>query len=173
MIKKGYKLFEQDQNGNLYALFIDKKTAMPINKWLKAENHPTKNYAPRPGFHIGEGIPAAPWLMSFNGTYKSQRSKYWKRVWAEVEYLADVDYTSIVIELPKKCFIDKLPLNGFYQFREMGCNRVWIIADQMKITKVLTEEERQQILQEIGYDEQAEFEPYRQAMAKRITTQND
>lgn len=167
-IRKGYKLFEQDPEGNLYALFIDKKTPMPINEWLKAENHPTKGFGPRPGFHIGENIPSAVWLMSFDGTYKSQRSKYWKRVWAEVLYVANIDYTEEVAKLPKKCFVDKVPENGFYKFRETGCQRVWIIADQMKISRVISEEERQQILKSIGYNEQAAFQPYRSAMAKRM-----
>lgn len=167
-IRKGYKLFEQDSKGNLYALFIDKKTVMPVGEWLKAENHPTKGFGLRPGYHIGEGIPSAPWLMSFDGTYKSQRSKYWKRVWAEVWYVADKDYTEEVLRLPKKCFVDRTPENGFYKFRETGCNRIWIIADQMKIERILTEEERMEILKSIGYDEALAFEPYRQAMAKRM-----
>lgn len=65
-IKCGYKLFECDEYGNLYALFIDKNTLMPIGSWLKAGNFPTKGFAKRPGYHIGE-IPSAPWLMSSNG----------------------------------------------------------------------------------------------------------
>ena len=165
-INRGYKLFEQDSEGNLYALFIDKKTNMPIGEWLKAGNYPTKGFAARPGYHIGQ-ICSAPWLMSFDGTYKSQRSKYWKRVWAEVEYVADIDYTSVVETLPKKCFV-KLPENGYYKFRETGCNRIWIITDQMRITRILTEGERMKILNEMNYDEQEAFEPYRQAMAKRM-----
>lgn len=166
-IKKGYKLFEQDSQGNLYALFIDKKTEMPFGEWLKAGVFPTKGFSVRPGYHIGE-IPAAPWLCSFDGTYKSQRSKYWKRVWAEVEYIADNDYTDEVLKLPKKCFQDKVPENGWYAFRETGVNRIWIIADQMRITKIISEEERQQILANMDYNEQEAFEPYRQAMAKRM-----
>lgn len=166
-INRGYKLFEQDPDGNLYALFIDKKTNMPIGEWLKAGNYPTKGFAARPGYHIGQ-ICSAPWLMSADGTYKSQRSKYWKRVWAEVEYVADTDYTSAVENLPKKCFVDKLPENGYYKFRETGCNRIWIIADQMKITRILSEEERVDIMDKMNYDEQEAFEPYRQAMAKRM-----
>lgn len=167
-IRKGFKLFEQDPKGNLYALFIDKKTVMPVGEWLKAENHPTKGFGPRPGYHIGEGIPSAPWLMSFDSTYKSQRSKYWRRVWAEVWYVADIDYTEEVLQLPKKCFVDKIPENGFYKFRETGCNRIWIIADQMKIERILTEKERMEILKSIGYDEATAFKPYKNAMAKRI-----
>ena len=168
MTKNGYKLFEQDTDGNLYALFIDKKAIMPVGEWLTAGNFPTKGFAARPGYHIGDGIPSAPWLMSRDGTYKSQRSKYWRRVWAEVEYVADTDYTSVVESLPKKCFVDRLPANGYYKFRETGCNRIWIIADQMKIVRILREEERQHILNEMGYDEMEAFEPYRQAMAKRM-----
>ena len=166
-IERGYKLFEQDPDGNLYALFIDKKTNMLIGEWIKAGNYPTKGFAARPGFHIGQ-ICSAPWLMSADGTYKSQRSKYWRRVWAEVEYNSENDYTDVVSTLPKKCFVDQLPENGYYKFRETGCNRIWIIADQMKIVRVLSEEERLHILNEIGYDEQEAFEPYRQSMAKRM-----
>ena len=165
--KIGYKLFEQDPTGNLYALFIDKKTNMSIGEWLKAGNYPTKGFAARPGFHIGQ-ICSAPWLMSADGTYKSQRSKYWKRVWAEVEYNSENDYTDIASTLPKKCFVDRLPENGYYKFRETGCNRIWIIADQMKITRILSEEERVDIMNKMNYDEQEAFEPYRQAMAKRM-----
>jgi hypothetical protein len=61
-----------------------------------------------------------------------------------------------------------LPINGFYKFRETGVNRIWIIADKMKIGRILTEKERQEILQDIGYNEQVAFEPYRQSMAKRM-----
>ena len=166
-IQKGYKLFEQDEYGNLYALFIDKNTIMPIGEWLKAGSYPTKGFAIRSGFHVGQ-ICSAPWLMSANGTYKSQRRKNWKRVWAEVEYVADNDYTEIVKELPGKSMKDKLPSNGFYFFRETGCNRIWVICDQMKINHVLTEEERQKILKDMNYDEAEAFAPYKAAFEKRM-----
>ena len=166
-IERGYKLFEQDPYGNLYALFIGKTKPMPMNEWIQAEILPTKGFAVRPGLHLGQ-IPSAPWLCSFDGTYKSQRSKYWKRVWAEVEYVADNDYTSEVEQLPKRCFQDKLPSNGYYKFRETGVNRIWVICDQMKITRVLREEERLAILNSMNYDEMEAFEPYRRAMAKRM-----
>lgn len=166
-VNTGYKLFEMDECGNLYALFIDKNTIMPIGEWLLAGNFPTKGFALRPGFHIGE-IPAAPWLMSANGTYKSQRRKNWKRVWAEVEYVADIDYTLAVQTLPGKCMKHTLPHHGFYQFRETGVNRVWIIASQMRITRVLTEQERMEVLKEMNYNEQVAFEPYKKSFEKRM-----
>lgn len=162
----GYKLFEMDTHNNLYPLFIDKRTAYPIGEWIQAENYPTKGYAKRPGLHVGQ-ICSAPWLMSADGTYKSQRSKYWKRVWCEVEYNATVDYTEVVEQLPKKCFTDHIPENGFYKFRETGCNRIWIITDSIKIIRVIDEYERMQILDAMNYDEEEAFAPYKATFEKR------
>lgn len=165
--RKGYKLFEQDPKGNLHPLFIGKNEVMPIGEWIKAKILPTKGFSVRPGLHLGE-ICSAPWLMSANGTYKSQRSKYWKRVWVLCEYIAENDYSEEVELLPKKCFQDRLPENGFYKFKEVGLNRIWVICDQIRIIKVLSEEERQSILKKSNYDEMEAFEPYRRAMAKRM-----
>ena len=33
----GYKLFEQDPEGNLYPLFLDKDTIYPMNEWINAD----------------------------------------------------------------------------------------------------------------------------------------
>lgn len=172
MIKTGYKLFEMRDDGKLFPLFIGKTQETPMNEWVMAENithHP--GFAARPGWHICDSAfpPDAPWLKSFNGTYGSQRGKRFKRVWCEVEFLADIDYTDIVQALPKRCFTDKLPTNGFYNWRESG-GRLWVIADRIKIIRIITEEERQKILLDMGYDEEAAFEKYRKAMAKRIKT---
>ena len=169
-IRKGWKLFEMNDQGQLFPLFIGKTTETLMNEWVMAEiieYHPS--FAHRPGWHLSDGSfpPDAPWLKSFDGTYKSQRGKRFKRVWCEVEYVADIDYTDIVEQLPKKCFTDRLPNNGFYKFRESG-GRLWVITDRIRITRVISEEERQQILKDMNYDERAAFEPYKQAMAKRI-----
>ena len=167
--KIGYKLFEQDEQGNLYALFIDKNTIMPVGEWLNAGIYPTKGFSVRPGYHIGE-IPSAPWLMSADGTYKSQRRKYWKRVYAEVEYVSEIDYTDLVKQIPEKCMKHNTPTDGFYFFKEAGVGRIWVIADKMKINRVLTEEERQNILREMKYDEDEAFAPYKAAFEKRAKT---
>ena len=167
-IKTGYKLFEMDSRGRLLPLFINKNEETPMNEWVMAEiveHHP--GFAHRPGWHIGAEMPSAVWLMGADGTYKSQRGKKFRRVWCEVEYVADVDYTSVVEKLPKKCFTDRLPEGGYYNFRESG-NRLWIIADRIKVTRILSEEERVDIMNKMNYNEQEAFEPYRQAMAKRM-----
>ena len=166
--KTGYKLFEMDSNGKLFPLFIGKTKETPMNEWVMAEiieHHP--NFSHRPGWHIGAMLPSAPWLMSADGTYKSQRGKTFRRIWCEVEYAANIDYTNSVSKLPKKCFTERLPYCGFYNFRESG-DRLWVIADRIKITKVLTDEERMEILKEMNYDEDEAFAPYRAAFEKRM-----
>ena len=171
-IKTGYKLFEMRDDLKLFPLFIGKKKETPMNEWIPAEiimEH--KGFAHRPGWHIGATMPSAPWLMSANGTYQSQRGKKFQRVWCEVQYAADVDYTNFVEKLPKKCFVDRLPDGGFYNFRESG-DRLWIIADRIKVTRILDESERQQILKEMNYDETEAFAPYKKAFEKRMNIQN-
>lgn len=167
-ILKGWKLFEMDSKGRLFPLFIGRKEETVMNEWVMAEiieDHP--GFSHRPGWHLGTTIPSAPWLMGADGTYKSQRGKRFRRVWCEVEYVADVDYTEEALQQPKKCFTDRLPDGGFYNFRESG-NRLWIIADRIKVTKIISEEERQNILKDMDYNEMEAFEPYRRAIAKRI-----
>lgn len=167
-IKTGYKLFEMRDDGKLFPLFIGKTNETPMNEWVAAEiiyHHP--KFAHRPGWHIGAALPSAPWLMSSDGTYKSQRGKRFKRVWCEVEYAADIDYTNEVEKLPKKCFTDRLPNGGFYNFRESG-NRLWIIADRIKITRIIDEKERMQILKSMNYDESEAFTPYKASFEKRM-----
>ena len=167
---KGFKCFEMDPDGNLYSLFIDKNTVMPVGEWIEAGMHETKGFGFRPGLHIGE-IPDCPWIKAYYGSdtgrYKGRR-KGWKRVFAEVEYVADNDYTEIVKEMPKKCMMGQLPKDGFYFFRETGCNRIWVICDKMKINRVLDEKERQSILQKNGYDEIAAYARYKAEFEKRI-----
>lgn len=166
-ILKGYKLFEQREDDKLFPLFIGKTKETPMNEWVMAEivmEH--KGFSHRPGWHLGAKLPSAPWLMGADGIYKSQRGKKFKRVWCEVEYVADIDYTEDVQSLPKKCFTDRLPDNGFYNFKESG-NRLWVIADRIKITRILSEEERQKILKEMNYDEMEAFAPYKAAFEKR------
>lgn len=167
-IKRGFKLFEMNNKGKLFPLFINKTKETPIGEWIFAENvehHP--NFASRPGWHLGQTLPSAPWLMSADGTYKSQRGKTFKRVWCEVEYIADIDYTDEVLKLPKKCFTDKIPNGGFYNFKESG-DRLWVIADRIRVVRIISEEERQNILRDNGFDEQLAFEPYRKSFEKRF-----
>ena len=71
-LMKAYKLIRKLKNGSLSPLFINKKSRIPIGIWLDAEEHPTKGFAVRKGWHCTLK-PIAPHL-STNG-----------RVWVEVE----------------------------------------------------------------------------------------
>ena len=173
--KVGYKLFEMNDKGKLFPLFIDKGKETVMNKWLPAENityHPS--FSSRPGWHCSMTVPDAPHLRGYDGSdlgpYKS-RFKNGKRVWCEVLYNTTVDYRDEVSKLPKKCFTDKLPTNGWYLFNE-GNRSTWAISDAIKVTRILTEEERQEILKQMNYDEVAAFEPYKKAFEKRKKIQN-
>jgi len=69
---KAYKLLRKRKDGSLGPLFINRRQRIPIGEWLQAEDHPTKGYARRPGWHVA-AEPSAPHL--------SEKG----RVWMEVE----------------------------------------------------------------------------------------
>jgi hypothetical protein len=74
---KAYKLFRLLKNGDITPLFINKKERLIIGKTYQAEDHPTKGFAHRPGWHCCFK-PVAPHL---NMVLKTGE----RRVWAEVE----------------------------------------------------------------------------------------
>ncbi|MBP3328245.1 MAG: hypothetical protein J6L91_04995 [Clostridia bacterium] len=79
--------------------------------------------------------------------------------------MADVDYSDEVSQLNKKCFTDRLPDGGFYRFKESG-DRLWVIADRLKVVKILTEKERRKILDDANYDEVESVKPYVRRLTK-------
>jgi len=74
MKKTAYKLLRVRKDGTIGPLFINQKQRLPIGKWLEAEDHPTKGYAHRPGWHCTIK-PLAPHL--------SLRGRTWFRVTIE------------------------------------------------------------------------------------------
>ncbi len=67
-----YKLVRLLKDGSLSPLFINKKFRIPLGEWLEAEDHKTKGFAHRPGWHCTSSA-NAPHLSLFD------------RVWVEVE----------------------------------------------------------------------------------------
>lgn len=170
----GYKLLEMNEKGELFPLFIGKNEETKIGEWIHAKCIPTNNFMVRYGWHIGL-IPDAAWLKSYDGSdvgYYKSRWKNGKRVWCLVEFNNENDYTEEVYKLPKKCFIDSGLENGYYKFKESG-DRDWIITSDIKVIKIISEEERENILKEMNYDEVAAYKPYKLAMEKRIKTMED
>lgn len=69
---KAYKLVRRRKDNSLGPLFINSRLRIPIGEWMEAEDHPTKGYAHRPGWHCCLK-PIAPHLTTKG------------RVWIEVE----------------------------------------------------------------------------------------
>jgi len=59
--RKAYKLLRLRKDGTLGPLFINRRQVIPVGQWLQAEDHPTKGYAHRPGWHC-TAKPEAPHL---------------------------------------------------------------------------------------------------------------
>jgi len=71
-----YKLFREMKDGNLSSLFINKKARYKLGQWMDAENHPTKGYANRFGWHSCNK-PIAPHLSTKNRNwYKCEIKDY-------------------------------------------------------------------------------------------------
>jgi hypothetical protein len=67
----GYKLFRKMKSGALRPLFINKTKDIHAGEWLPAENHPTKGFAVRAGWHVCSA-PIAPHL--------SKKGRVWVKV---------------------------------------------------------------------------------------------
>lgn len=74
-----YKLIRRMKDGSLSPLFINCKSRIPLGEWLEAENHPTKGFAERKGWHCTLK-PVAPHLVE---TPKNGAPRVWVKV--EVE----------------------------------------------------------------------------------------
>ena len=66
-----YKLVRQLKDGSLASLFINKKVRLPLNEWIDAEDHPTKGYKHRPGWHC---------TLSPHAPHLSEKGRVWVKV---------------------------------------------------------------------------------------------
>lgn len=69
---KAYKLVRKLKDGSLAPLFINKKFRFEFDKWLEAEDHPTKGFAHRKGWHC---------TLKTEAPHLSKKD----RVWVELE----------------------------------------------------------------------------------------
>ncbi len=70
-MRQAYKLLRRRRDGTLGPLFINRPQVIPLGQWLPAEDHPTKGFAHRPGWHVAPE-PIAPHL--------STKDRVWMRV---------------------------------------------------------------------------------------------
>lgn len=140
--KIAYKLLKKKKSrpGEYFPLFVGPARAVPIGVWIAAENIPTKKLGlePRPAWHCVEKPEAKHLKKKLVGGEE--------RVWAEVEISADIDYQPIAESMPKKQMKNQVPDSGYYTFqRPKGQGGFWILAGAMKVNRILTQEEVDEI----------------------------
>lgn len=153
----GYKLF-RIKNEKLYPLYVYANTSLEMNKWLKAkcgvmlENGKVKSrlgpLAYRPGWHINDKVPYVEHIYSVHNGQKFQKEG---TVWAEVEYSDSVNYQGEADKagmnkkgkvIGRNAFLKKVPENGCYRYKTSpSMYGEWIIAGEMKIIRILSDEE--------------------------------
>ena len=139
--KKGYKLCKVNKAGKIFPPIIEgKQPELPIGVWLEAEDltgqAKKQGLAPRLGWHLGM------YPITKHLTEKG-------RVWTEVEIADDVDWQDKAEETDTLDIRSEVPLGGHYKYpvpEERGY--AWYIAGAMKINKILTPEEVEQIRKE-------------------------
>lgn len=162
--EKAYKLFstKKSRGGELFPLFVGANDAIPQGVWLDAMEGPSAgesktgkpqvksklgNLSFRPGWHTSD-MPIASHIgvKDANGDIVARRAN---EVWAEVEVSADVDYQT---EAGDKD-IKHMPTDGMYRYKtNPNMPGKWIISGSMKVNRVLTENEVNQILEDNGID---------------------
>lgn len=121
----------------------------------------------RPGWHLGE----IPYALQFNRKDENGDKTLFPKdfVWAEVEYAADVNYQQ---EAEKEGITENgkyrhsyaglkhLPTDGYYRYRTNPNPETdpWIITGAMKVNRVLTNEEVDDLVRKAGREpQQREF----------------
>ena len=158
-----YKQFHMDKSGNLHPLFVFASETVPVGEWLAAkEGERTENghvksklgpLAYRPGWHLSEA-PYAPHIgVKENGKVTYMRPN---TVWAECEVCDTTDYTAAARQRgfslntgnynAQKSCLPYIPTNGFYWYTtNPNAFGRWLIADRIKVLRVLTDEEVEEI----------------------------
>lgn len=165
-----YKLFKT-KKGKLYPLYILTDNEVPMNRWIEAEsgelldNGKVKSklgqLCYRPGWHLAD-IPYAAHIgqRDEDGNLRMKTDT----VWCEVEYSDKVDYQPLANQngtnkqgkvIPVKSYLKEIPKDGYYRYKTSPLMfEDWIIAGAIKVLKVLTNEEVDNICREHGIEPQ-------------------
>lgn len=170
-IEIGYKLFRvlKTQPGKIFPLYVKANQEIPIGKWINAEcgertitGKVKSKLGPlkyRPGFHINDKVP----YVSHIGKKNSEGKITFMRsdlVWAEVEYHTDKDYCVEAKQngfrgnkyYPAAADLDYIPVNGFYKYKtNPTMTGEWIIAGEMKVNRILNDDEVKRLCSENGF----------------------
>lgn len=171
MIATGYKLFKLKQ-GQLYPLYVLASQPFPLHTWLKAQEGPKATdgkhvasklgpLAYRPGFHLTD-LPYCSHIGKklSDGTLGQTKDT----VWCQVSYRTDIDYQPEANKagtnkqgklIPRLAQLDHLPVNGFYHYKtNPNMTGSWIISGEMRIERILSRQEVEQICHASGIEPQ-------------------
>ena len=166
----GYKLLRiKKAHGvvKLYPLYVLANKETPVGVWLDAEDGPVSekgkvksrlgDLAYRPGWHINDKIPYVEHIYSLHDGQKYMRDDC---VWCEVEYHDGINYQpeANACGINKKgklikqyAFLSYIPQNGYYKYKTSpSMYGEWIIAGEMKINRVMSDQEVKKLCNEAG-----------------------
>ncbi|MFZ5975199.1 MAG: hypothetical protein ACOYU3_07305 [Bacillota bacterium] len=157
---------KKSQPGKLFPLFVNANEETPAGVWLNADigdNTKTKlgKLALRPGWHLGD-LPRAAHIGKKDASGKIV-AQHPDVVWCEVEAAADIDYQEEanrnginkngVLVKNRADIKDRVPADGYYRFKtNPAMEGEWIITGAMKINRILSDVEVDQIQRDHGLE---------------------
>lgn len=181
--QKAYKLFRVDARkpGQLFPLFVNANDPVPMGKWLDADVGPAAGnkvksklgpLAMRPGWHAGD-LPIATHIgAKSKASLKAPDTRPDNQVWAEVEFAADRDWQQEANSRAKRNangeiiantahITDQIPEDGFYRYKtNPNMTGNWLIGGSMKVTRILSDAEVEQINSAAGVSDLPRAEPF-------------
>lgn len=172
---KLYKLMRVSRAGLLHYPFAPDSSPVPVGEWQEAKDLSTEGndgrrmslrfrggsrgrMKARPGFHLCTA-PYAPHI-GVGGTPSHHELMGSDEVWCEVEIDESRDYTSEAwkrsIEKHRKLVardadLDYVPRHGYYWYNTNPHSTLpWVIAGEMKILRVVPDDEVRSIVESIG-----------------------
>lgn len=152
---KAYKLCRLGKDGKIYPLYVLANNPLPIGVWLEAEegimasdNKHVKsrlgNLSFRPGFHCSDYCVATHIGEKENKSDKMPSYRPSNQVWIECDIKTDIHY-------PDHKSLRQIPKDGYYRFKtNSNMTGDWIITGAIKINKVLTDGEVEEINNKFG-----------------------
>lgn len=162
----GYKLFRVVK-GELRPLYVFADHDIPVGEWLDAQEGPMKDgkvksrlglLAYRPGWHISP-LPYVEHIYTMHNGVKCRKEN---TVWCEVEY-HDFSYQSIADShgvhggkfIARDACLRYIPKGGYYRYKTSpAMYGEWVIAGEMKVIRILSEEEVGEICNANGLEPQ-------------------
>lgn len=166
----GYKLFKvkKSRPGEVFPLYVNADKPTPIGEWVSAECGEKKENGKvksklgdlcfRPGWHLSD----YPLATHIGVKDEYGNVKYIKpdTVWCEVEYSDNINYQEQAnknglnknnIVIPKNAYLKDIPTDGFYRYKtNPNMFQDWIIAGAIKINRIISDSEVNQILKQNG-----------------------